>query len=119
MTFSDRTTRKPWLFGGEFSVTSSTALRPFALARSRQTNPIFKRHPPSKCAQDALEDMCSWLNDDCGEVAVYDATNSTFERRQLIHETVVEKYGYKLFFVESICNAPDIIEANIREVKVS
>lgn len=72
----------------------------------------------SKCAQDALEDMCSWLNDDCGEVAVYDATNSTFERRQLIYETVVEKYGYKLFFVESICNAPDIIEANIREVKV-
>lgn len=62
--------------------------------------------------------MCSWLNDDCGEVAVYDATNSTFERRQLIHETVVEKWGYKLFFVESICNAPDIIEANIREVKI-
>lgn len=75
-------------------------------------------HTHSKCAQDALEDMCSWLNDDCGEVAVYDATNSTFDRRQLIYETVVEKYGYKLFFVESICNAPDIIEANIREVKI-
>jgi len=36
----------------------------------------------------------------------------------LIYETVVEKYGYKLFFVESICNSPEIIEANIREVKI-
>ena len=68
----------------------------------------------SKCAQTALEDMCRWLTEDCGEVAVYDATNSTFQRRQLIYDTVVEKYGYKLFFVESICEAPEIIEANIR-----
>ena len=58
--------------------------------------------------------MCRWLTEDCGEVAVYDATNSTFQRRQLIYDTVVEKYGYKLFFVESICEAPEIIEANIR-----
>ncbi len=68
----------------------------------------------SKCAIDALEDMCSWLEEGTGEVAVYDATNTTLDRRQLIYDTVVEKYGYKLFFVESYCNDPNIIEANIR-----
>lgn len=63
---------------------------------------------------DALEDMCSWLEEGSGEVAVYDATNTTYDRRQLIYETVVEKFGYKLFFVESICYDPNIVEANIR-----
>lgn len=58
--------------------------------------------------------MCGWLEEGTGEVAVYDATNTTFARRQLIYETVAEKYGYKLFFVESFCSDPEIIEANIR-----
>lgn len=44
---------------------------------------------------------------------VFDATNSTAERRKMIHEIVVNKWGYKLFFVESICDDPQIIEQNI------
>lgn len=68
----------------------------------------------SKCALAALKDMCTWLEDGNGELAVYDATNTTRERRELIHEFVVEKYGYKLFFVESYCSDPGIIEANIK-----
>ncbi|XP_074597769.1 6-phosphofructo-2-kinase/fructose-2,6-bisphosphatase-like isoform X3 [Brevipalpus obovatus] len=72
----------------------------------------------NKCALDALEDMCRWLMEDNGEVAVYDATNTTYCRRKLIYEIIIEKYGFKLFFVESVCHAPDIIEANIKEVKV-
>ena len=58
--------------------------------------------------------MCTWLEDGNSEVAVYDATNTTMERRDLIHEFVVEKYGFKLFFVESYCSDPKIIEANIK-----
>ncbi|KAI2798753.1 6-phosphofructo-2-kinase/fructose-2,6-bisphosphatase 2 [Blomia tropicalis] len=73
----------------------------------------------SKCALAALKDMCTWLEDGNGEVAVYDATNTTMERRELINEFVVEKYGFKLFFVESYCSDPKIIEANIKEVKVN
>ncbi|RWS22798.1 6-phosphofructo-2-kinase/fructose-2:6-bisphosphatase-like protein, partial [Leptotrombidium deliense] len=72
----------------------------------------------SKCAVDALEDMCRWLTEDSGEVAVYDATNTTYIRRQMIYDTVVEKYGFKLFFVESVCYDPTIIEANLIEVKI-
>ena len=44
---------------------------------------------------------------------VFDATNSTADRRRMIHEIVVKKMGYKLFFVESVCDDPKIIEQNI------
>ncbi|CAF4367661.1 unnamed protein product, partial [Adineta steineri] len=33
------------------------------------------------CAQNALEDMCNYLADE-GEVAIFDATNTTRERRR-------------------------------------
>ena len=50
---------------------------------------------------------------------VFDATNTSVERRKLIHDIVVEKMGYKLFFVESLCDDPKIIQSNIKEVKVN
>ncbi|XP_059052077.1 6-phosphofructo-2-kinase/fructose-2,6-bisphosphatase isoform X3 [Achroia grisella] len=71
-----------------------------------------------QCALDALHDVCEWLVKG-GEVAVFDATNSTLDRRRMIRDIVVHKMGFKLFFVESICDDPTIIEQNIMEVKVS
>lgn len=44
---------------------------------------------------------------------VFDATNSTLDRRRMIRDLVVHKMGFKLFFVESICDDPRIIEQNI------
>ncbi|XP_026279327.1 6-phosphofructo-2-kinase/fructose-2,6-bisphosphatase isoform X2 [Frankliniella occidentalis] len=70
----------------------------------------------TQCAMDALQDVGQWLEGG-GEVAVFDATNSTADRRQLIHDIIVKKMGYKLFFVESVCDDPKIIEQNIMEVK--
>uniref|UniRef100_A0A4D5RA22 6-phosphofructo-2-kinase/fructose-2, 6-bisphosphatase 2 n=1 Tax=Scolopendra viridis TaxID=118503 RepID=A0A4D5RA22_SCOVI len=72
----------------------------------------------SQCALDALQDVCKWLETG-GEVAVFDATNTTLGRRKLIHDIIVEKFHYKCFFVESMCDDPQIIEANIMEVKVN
>lgn len=70
-----------------------------------------------RCAIVALEDLSRWLKSG-GEVAVYDATNSVRSRRRMVKE-YVEKLGFKLFFVESVCFDPQVIEANIREVKLS
>jgi 6-phosphofructo-2-kinase/fructose-2,6-biphosphatase 2 len=100
---------------GEYRRLATKAYRNHDFFRPDNKDALIIRN---KCAVDALEDMCSWLEEGTGEVAVYDATNTTLDRRQLIYDTVVEKYGYKLFFVESYCNDPNIIEANIREVKV-
>ena len=81
--------------------------------------------------EEALKDVFDWLSAG-GEVAVFDGTNTTrFEeerkantiefikpfirqRRELLYSKVVKERGYKLFFVESICEDEAIIEANIR-----
>jgi len=44
---------------------------------------------------------------------VFDATNTTRERRAMVYDEIVKKNGYKLFFVESICDDPNIVEQNI------
>ncbi|KAI8622212.1 histidine phosphatase superfamily [Chytriomyces sp. MP71] len=51
-------------------------------------------------------------------VAIYDATNSTKERRRLIMERC-ERENIQVMFVESICDRMDVVLANIKEVKLS
>ena len=75
------------------------------------------RRARKQMAMAALEDMIGWLSDG-GEVAIYDATNSTRVRRGLIQKTA-DEHQTKLIFVESICDMPSIIEENIRETKIS
>lgn len=61
--------------------------------------------------------MCIWLKEG-GEVAIFDATNTSRQRRELINDHCCKGYGFRLFFVESICDDPAVIEANVREVKI-
>lgn len=70
-----------------------------------------------ECARLALEDMLQFLLNEEGQAAVFDATNSTRERRDLILEHCLQ-HGIKVFFVESICDDPEIILQNIKEVKL-
>lgn len=51
-------------------------------------------------------------------VAIYDATNSTKERRRTILRTCQES-EIELFFVESICDDESLIRENVLEVKIS
>ncbi|XP_056588802.1 6-phosphofructo-2-kinase/fructose-2,6-bisphosphatase 1 isoform X2 [Triplophysa dalaica] len=70
------------------------------------------------CASNALKDVATYFSKHQGQVAVFDATNTTRERRGIIISFAKEK-GYKVFFIESICDDPEIIEANITQVKIS
>ncbi|CAO2624540.1 6-phosphofructo-2-kinase/fructose-2,6-bisphosphatase 1 [Lemmus lemmus] len=70
-----------------------------------------------QCALAALKDVHKYLSCEEGHVAVFDATNTTRERRSLILQFAKE-HGYKVFFIESICNDPDIIAENIKQVKL-
>jgi len=72
----------------------------------------------TQVCEDALADMFSWIDSD-GEVAVFDATNTTQERRKFLYQQIVVERGFKLFFVESICDDNTIIESNIKEVKIA
>ncbi|XP_062522760.1 6-phosphofructo-2-kinase/fructose-2,6-bisphosphatase-like [Corticium candelabrum] len=69
-------------------------------------------------ALDALSDVYKWLIKEDGDIIVFDATNTTRERRALILEYLIPK-GIKVMFVESICEDAAIIEQNIKDVKVN
>ncbi|HEY8090244.1 MAG TPA: 6-phosphofructo-2-kinase/fructose-2,6-bisphosphatase [Polyangiaceae bacterium] len=63
----------------------------------------------------ALDDMLAFLRGG-GDIAIYDATNNTRERRALVLARCVSE-GLEVVFVESISNDPVLIEANIRATK--
>lgn len=53
------------------------------------------------------------LNNLVFSVQVVDATNTTRRRREILVDMFTVKRNFKLFFVESVCEEPRIIEANI------
>lgn len=67
-------------------------------------------------AMAALEDMLQWFGAG-GEVGIYDATNTTRSRRELVAERI-RAHGLRVVFVESVCNDEALIESNIRQTKL-
>ncbi|MGH0131009.1 UNVERIFIED_CONTAM: hypothetical protein FKN15_008693 [Acipenser sinensis] len=65
-----------------------------------------------QCALAALRDVKSYLSEEGGQLAVFDATNTTRERRDMILNFGKEN-GFKVFFVESVCEDPSVVETNI------
>lgn len=65
-----------------------------------------------------MEDVVHYLTVGEGHVAIFDATNTTRARRELLVE-FCEKNRFRCFFVESVCDDPRIIDSNVTDVKVS
>jgi broad specificity phosphatase PhoE/predicted kinase len=63
----------------------------------------------------ALDDMLNFLRGG-GDIAIYDATNNSRERRALVRACCAAE-GHEVVFVESVCNDPVLIEQNIRATK--
>jgi len=73
-----------------------------------------------KACDAALNDMMNYLKKDGVRVAALDATNSTYDRRCHIVATLKKMgIGCKKMFVESICDDEELLEENIRKVKLS
>jgi len=84
-----------------------------------------------QASQAALSDLSAWMSSvlparleedkyvsgDFGALALFDATNTSVERRQWILEQVAP-LGAKVIFLESICNDQELIERNIVTSKV-
>ncbi|CCA77980.1 probable FBP26-fructose-2,6-bisphosphatase [Serendipita indica DSM 11827] len=68
-------------------------------------------------AEESLEMLISWLYQG-GNVAIHDATNSTKSRRAKIEARVSREPNFSLIFLESWCDDPEIIAANV-DLKVS
>ena len=67
-------------------------------------------------AMAALGDMISWFGGG-GEVGIYDATNSTRDRRAQVADRCRAE-GIQVVFVESICEDEEVIASNIRQTKL-
>lgn len=87
-----------------------------------QSHEFFDPHNEEAAAKRAhlaevvLDDTLAWL-DDGGRVAIYDATNSTRERRRHTRERC-ERAGHAVQFIEMVVSDDDVIERNVRETKL-
>lgn len=65
----------------------------------------------------ALEDLLTFLKNG-GQCGIFDATNTTRERRDYIMKTCSNYSKDRILFIESICNDESIINKNVKEIKV-
>ncbi|KAJ8072229.1 Fructose-2,6-bisphosphatase [Marasmius tenuissimus] len=68
-------------------------------------------------AEESLSMLIQWLKDG-GNVGIHDATNSTQSRRAKIEARIAKEKGMSLIFLESLCDDPAVIAANVA-LKVS
>lgn len=68
-------------------------------------------------AEAAFSDMMGWFRQG-GVIGIFDATNSTKDRRKWVMDECTSE-GIEVLFVESKCDNEDLIMANIRDVKTT
>jgi predicted kinase len=60
-------------------------------------------------------ELMQWLTSGRGDVGIFDATNTTDERRRQIYEKALEKCpDIKVLFIESICDDPKVLDENLQ-----
>eukprot|EP00271_Cylindrocystis_brebissonii_P006941 TRINITY_DN19908_c0_g1_i1.p1 TRINITY_DN19908_c0_g1~~TRINITY_DN19908_c0_g1_i1.p1 ORF type:complete len:652 (-),score=118.43 TRINITY_DN19908_c0_g1_i1:759-2714(-) len=67
----------------------------------------------NEVARAAFLDMLEWMEEEGGQVGVFDATNSNSERRRMLLE--IAEGRCKMIFLECICTDASIIEQNVQE----
>ncbi|XWS29040.1 hypothetical protein CRYUN_Cryun25bG0122500 [Craigia yunnanensis] len=84
---------------------------------TNQTADFFRADNPegmearNEVAALAMDDMIAWMQEG-GQVGIFDATNSSRSRRNMLMKMAEGKC--KIIFLETICNDERIIERNIR-----
>ncbi|KAG8891647.1 hypothetical protein FRB99_003436, partial [Tulasnella sp. 403] len=82
-----------------------------------------KKSPETEALRKRIKEGCekniiNFFNQERGQVAIYDANNGTQRSRNEVAETF-EKAGIHVIFLESSCTDQNIVDANIRSVKIS
>ena len=67
-------------------------------------------------AQETLDELLDYILEQGGSVGIFDATNSTLKRRQMIMKRIRDRAGPELgvLFLESICFDEQLLESNMR-----
>ncbi len=102
--------------------TKSSLPRTGSLEHMEQTASFFDpnnekaAHIRDEIAMATLDELLDYILDQGGSVGIFDATNSTLERRKLIMDKVRERAGPELgvLFLESLCIDENLLESNMR-----
>ncbi|TDH72693.1 uncharacterized protein CCR75_008789 [Bremia lactucae] len=68
-----------------------------------------------KCLEDSIAALES---NDC-DCVIFDATNVTRERRDMLLSEVRQRYKCEMMFIESVCDDPELIASSINEMKLN
>lgn len=73
-------------------------------------------HLRDDIAMATLDELLDYILDQGGSVGIFDATNSTLERRQMVMKKIRERAGPELgvLFLESLCIDENLLESNMR-----
>jgi broad specificity phosphatase PhoE len=71
----------------------------------------------TELAFSVLDEMLTWLGQE-GRVGIYDATNTTRERRRFVRERS-EAAGFEVIFIEIVTRDQEAVETSVRETKLS
>jgi 6-phosphofructo-2-kinase / fructose-2,6-biphosphatase 4 len=72
----------------------------------------------NKILKKCREDILHFLNDENGQIAIYDAVNPLSSGRRALAKEF-DKHNVQTLFIESHCTDERIIEENVRSVKIS
>jgi 6-phosphofructo-2-kinase / fructose-2,6-biphosphatase 4 len=68
--------------------------------------------------EECKRDFVDFFDKENGQVGIYDAVNPTSSTRRMWKE-LMEQNDIQTIFIESLCDNPEIIEQNVRSVKIS
>ena len=66
--------------------------------------------------REALEDAAAWLQEPGHKVAILDGPNVSHAQRQEIYDLAFEKLGFRVMFIECVCEDPVMLERNFKEI---
>ncbi|XP_060521655.1 6-phosphofructo-2-kinase/fructose-2,6-bisphosphatase-like [Cylas formicarius] len=66
--------------------------------------------------REALEDAANWLEEPGHKVAILDGPNVSRAQRQEIYDLVHEQLGFRVMFIECVCEDPVLLERNFKEI---
>lgn len=66
-------------------------------------------------ATEAMEDASDWLKSE-GDIAILDGTHVTLAMRQRVQDYFCKQLGYKVLFVECICDDEAMLAQNIKDI---
>jgi len=72
----------------------------------------------TKVLETCRGDLLNFFDAENGQVGIYDAVNPTSKGRRQWKD-IFERHGIQTIFIESSCDNEEIIEQNVRSVKIS